>query len=64
MYAPCADSKVAPVVVGREYSGMYMNEPEVDGKVGGNLEETEWMGSTKVGTEVDKDDVDSDSNDG
>ena len=57
---------------------MYMNE--VDGKVGGNLEENEWMGCTKVGTEVesqncdsidlgvvadvDDDDVDSDSKDG
>ena len=36
----------------REDSGMYMTEPEVDGKVGGNLEENEWMGGTKVGTEV------------
>ena len=59
---------------------MYMTEPEVDGKVGGNLEEIEWMGSTKVGTEVesqncdnvdlgvvvdvDEDDADSDSTDG
>ena len=52
VYAQCADSKVAPVVVGREYSGMYMNELEADGRVGGNLEEIEWMGCTKVGTEV------------
>ena len=52
MYAQCADSKVAPVVVGREYSGMYMNELEADGRAGGNLEEIEWMGCTKVGTEV------------
>ena len=40
------------MVVGKEDSGVYMTEPEVDGKVGGNLEENKWMSCTKGGREI------------
>ena len=40
------------MVVGREDSGMYMTEPEADGKDCGELEENEWMGCTEVGMKV------------